>query len=254
MPNIQELGNNRKSTVHVTQSVTLDESVTVPHGTTVIFDSDVVLTIDVDNVPALICESNTTIIGNGFEIGGTGIGEHQHGIALWTVENVLVEGVGVTGVGGDGVYIGRRNGGDGPCRQVFVSSCLFDGVGRNGVSIVSCDGGLVWFCKTVNPGRGYGNKGVLVEPSDATDPVTGIVIVDSSIADRAHGVHVQMHKGGEVGVDVIRFRGTYTHPDSKGVRSTCAGDRTIEGYVRFTDCDGPWEVDKWAAKYTEVRR
>jgi hypothetical protein len=178
--------------------------------------------------------------------------EHWHGISIRDSTNVTVEGLGVTSVAGDGVYVGPLDAAGTGCHGVRIDSVVTNACLRNGCSIVHGTEVLVKNFKTLGRGISYGNKGILVEPSDLGDSVSGIeLIACDAEGPRSHGIHVQMSRGGDI--KLLMYDCVYSG-DGYATRSTCPRERRdmVTGMVRYVNCPGRhW--DEWAARAQLVR-
>ena len=103
-----------------------------------------------------------------------GSGEQRHAINIRTATNVLIEGVQISGSGGDGIYIGSTSG---PCVNVCINSCISDNNRRQGCSIVSGKRIRLINSEFTNTNGTAPAAGIDVEPNSSSDSLEDIKII-----------------------------------------------------------------------------
>jgi hypothetical protein len=178
--------------------------------------------------------------------------EHWHGIDIRNSNRVIVAGLTIANTCGDGVYIGPVDSAGDGSMHINVTRVSCDGVGRCGVCVVS--GTMVPLDSISTTGRGlsYGNKGILLEPSDMGDWMNYVNVFNCvAVSPRSHGIHVQMKRGGPINayLSSCRYVG-----NGYATRATCPVDRAsqVTGQLTFAGCRGRhW--DEWAATAPLIR-
>lgn len=144
------------------------------------------------------------IVGCTFRVRGQQPGavsaEGPHAISLRGVEGFAMENCHVSGAVGDGLYIGPgRDSSRKPCSKVSVKACVFDGNGRQGVSVVSGRDVLLDACVFSGttggnpPGTTTPGAGLDIEPANERDHIVNVTVRDCVSANNwGYGYAIQL--------------------------------------------------------------
>ncbi|MGD7707531.1 hypothetical protein [Microlunatus sp. Y2014] len=119
-----------------------------------------------------------TMIMNKAEYGHDG--QWRHVINIMSGRSVLIEGLRLAESGGDGIYVGKSQVPGDPhhSADIVVRNVTCDANYRQGMSIVGVAGLLAEGCRFSNTLGHNPQAGVDIEPNDADQPLTGIVLRD----------------------------------------------------------------------------
>ena len=117
--------------------------------------------------------------------------EWRHAVAIYSSDNVVVEGLRIIGGGGDGIYLGEGQRG---CPNTHVSirnvSCLE--CNRQGISVITADGLLVENATLSNTCGAPPESGIDFEPNRPWQVLSGIVLRNCTFENNAgHGLEIE---------------------------------------------------------------
>ena len=113
-------------------------------------------------------------------------GEHRHAIGLYGCTTVTIEGLRITGSGGDGVYVGRGiKNQEGPAfsEDITLRNLIIHQHRRQGVSIISCKGLLMENCRVFDIHGTAPQGGIDFEPNAADEFLVDCVVRNCSFTD-----------------------------------------------------------------------
>lgn len=157
-----------------------------------------------DKLLYLLGRSNVTISGYGATLAMNKAeytsGQWRAAIVIASCQDITVEGVTITGAGGDGVYIGRAttNPANYPAHSsnITVRNVRCYNNARNGMSVISVDGLLVEKCAFVNTSGQNPQAGLDFEPNSADERLTNIIIRDCVMENNVnYGVVLGLQTG-----------------------------------------------------------
>jgi hypothetical protein len=111
----------------------------------------------------------------------------RHVVNVYSSTDVTIEGLTLTGAGGDGIYLGRSTDAGQPslCQNVIVRNVTCDDNYRNGLSVISIDNLLVEGCAFVNTVGQSPQSGLDFEPNHPDEQLTQIVMRDCTFTGNA---------------------------------------------------------------------
>ncbi|MFH1615799.1 MAG: right-handed parallel beta-helix repeat-containing protein [Planctomycetota bacterium] len=111
--------------------------------------------------------------------------EHRHVLNIRVCENVKVYGLRLADSGGDGIFIGADREHLAPCKNITVTDCVCDNNYRQGISVTSVIRLRINNCILSNTSGTSPRAGIDLEPDDAVDHMSNIVI--SNCVSEANG-------------------------------------------------------------------
>jgi len=107
--------------------------------------------------------------------------EPNHNIVLSAATDFTLDRLWVEGNRGDGVYIGSGTTGgiERHNQQIVIRGCVFDGLnnsGRNGISVIDCDGLVVQGCKFFRTSTSGMPGAIDIEPDDTFNIIRNITV------------------------------------------------------------------------------
>lgn len=165
------------------------------------------------------------------------------GIALYECRNIGVYGLTIEETGGDGVYVGSG------CANVRIDGVTCRNYYRNGISVIGCEKLSIVDCtleKTNGTALHSPGYGIDIEPNDATDKLTGILVRNTV----SRGFYDAINPGSFI-VSLAKLDATSTpvgirfeNCRSEGENRACIvyvsypGDQptSVKGKLAFTDC------------------
>ncbi|WP_394749396.1 right-handed parallel beta-helix repeat-containing protein [Spongiimicrobium salis] len=164
---------------------------------TIIFESGVILQQrkgafngKLDMLFRLEKSTNITIIGYGatFKMDRESLGrlgsEFRNSIALYDCSHITIKGLRVEESGGDGLLISSRSP-YGYCSDIAIKDIVFSNHLRQGMSIVSLQGGLFENCVFQGTSGRFPGAGVDLEPNYPAQCLIGITFKNCSFIDNA---------------------------------------------------------------------
>ena len=115
--------------------------------------------------------------------------EHRHALNFYGCHNFTIEGLTVSGSGGDGIYIGK---GRGPCRDFVLREVVCRDNHRQAVSVISVDGLLVERCTFKDTAGTPPAAGIDFEPNRKNQSICNVVLRDSVFENNA-GCGIEFH-------------------------------------------------------------
>jgi hypothetical protein len=105
-------------------------------------------------------------------------GEWRMALAIDSCSDVTIEGLTLSGAGGDGIYLGRVQGAGyaAECRNITIRDVCCDDNYRNGISVVSVDGLLIEGSSFINTSGHNPQAGIDFEPNLADEQLSNIVV------------------------------------------------------------------------------
>lgn len=144
--------------------------------------------------------SRISLIGYGAEIAMNkaeyiAIGDKsqwRHVLNVYSSNDVLIEGVTLSGAGGDGIYLGRdrAEGRQTYCQDVVIRNVLCRDNFRNGLSVISAHRLLVEHSAFVDTVGQNPQAGIDLEPNTPVEQLTDIVIRDCHLDGNGRGALV----------------------------------------------------------------
>ncbi|MGM0491534.1 MAG: right-handed parallel beta-helix repeat-containing protein [Armatimonadota bacterium] len=164
--------------------------------------------------------------------------EWRHCLSLRGTNNINIYGLTLTESGGDGIYFGR--GGDGN-RNIHIKDLVCDRNYRQGISVITGENVLIEDTIMSNTGGTPPAAGIDFEPNHPSEPIANFVMRNCVTENNeGHGYTFylpNMHADTEdVSVLIENCRSTNDRV-AAGVTTGNAPDQTVEGYIRFVDCE-----------------
>jgi hypothetical protein len=120
-------------------------------------------------------------------------GEQRHGVFIWSVHRVVIEGLESSGHGGDGFYIGGLSGN--PSTDITIQGCRADNNRRQGISITSARRVYVADCELMNTNGTAPEFGVDLEPNEPVDVLDHIVLLrPQTMFNQGGGIMIALDK------------------------------------------------------------
>lgn len=165
------------------------------------------------------------------------LGEWRHAIALHSVENVTIKNLTTLSSGGDGIYVGCRQGGNSMnfSRNILIDGVVCDDHNRQGISVISAENLTIKNSVFKNTRGTAPEAGIDFEPNNANERLVNCVVENCSFTGNA-GSGIDIYLVGDVPLS-ISVRNSKIYGNNRGIKYSIAPKRSgISGSVEFAGC------------------
>lgn len=158
----------------------------------------------------------------------------RHGIAVFKTDSLTIEGLKVQSSGGDGVYLGFRDGVS--CKDIVLKHLILEDNNRQGVSVISADGLLMEDCSVFGTRGHLPQAGIDFEPNDPENLFLRIHIKNCTFQyNKGPGILIHLKNLNKDSAPVdITVENSYSAHNAFGL-SVMFVPKGLEGKVRFVN-------------------